>query len=331
MPATLDDIRIKVRRLTRSPAAEQITDAQIDTYVNDFLLYDLPEHLRIFALRQQFSFQCFPNIDRYATDAGATVANLIDFNQSYITVHQPIFIGGVPAYYSEDRGEFFGRYPMVQQIVQIGQGDGFLIGPFTFTLPGIPIMQNQVLISSVDTNNDALSAIDIPTSATQGNLVDSQTLVTLGTINYITGALTITFLTAPENQVAINAQVVPYVPQKPSSLLYFDDTFTVRPIPDQPYTINFEVYARPTALLNGTSTPELHQWWQYIAYGAAKKVFEDRTDSDSVQLIMPEFQKQELLVNRRTIVQQTSRRTGTIYANQVEYTIAPWGPGDYTF
>ncbi len=331
MAGTLADIRTKVRRITRSPTQDQITDAQIDSYVNDFMLNDLPEHLRIFALRTSFSWQCIPNIDTYLTDENAAVTALIDFDQRYITVHQPVFIAGNPAFYSEDRGEFFGRYPMVQKITQIAQGNGALAGPYNFTLASIPILQNQVLISSVDINNNPLSATDVPTSVTIGNLVDTQTGTVLGTINYITGVLSITFLVAPANLQAINAQTYPYVPQRPSSILYFDDKFVIRPVPDQPYTINFEAYIKPTALLAGTDEPKLRQWWKYIAYGAIKLIFEDRSDSESVETIMPEFQKQEILVNRRTIVQYTSRRTGTIYANQVETQVAPWGPGDSTF
>lgn len=143
MAGTLTDIRNKVRRLTRSPTTAQLPDSEIDFQVNDFMLNDMPEHLRIFALRTSFSWQCMPNIDTYTTDANAAVEALVDFNQRYITVHQPIFIAGNPAYYSEDRGEFFGRYPMVQKITQIGQGNGVLAGPYTFTLPSIPILQNQ--------------------------------------------------------------------------------------------------------------------------------------------------------------------------------------------
>lgn len=331
MAGSLADIRTKVRRLIRSPTQDQITDAQIDFYVNDFFLNDMPEHLRLFALRTSFSWNCIPNIDTYTTDENAAVTALVDFDQNYITTHQPCFVAGNPAFYSEDRGEFYGRYPLVQKSTQIGQGNGTFAGPYTFTLSSRPILQNQVLISSVDVNNNALSASDVPTSITDGNLVDTQTQVVLGTINYITGVLSITFPTAPANGRAINALTYPYVAQKPSAILYFDNNFVLRPVPDQPYTINFEAYIKPTALLNSTDEPKLRQWWKYIAYGAAKIIFEDRSDDESVQSIFPEFEMQGRLVNRRTIVQYTSRRTGSIYANQVEYQIAPWGPGNYTF
>jgi hypothetical protein len=77
--------------------------------------------------------------------------------------------------------------------------------------------------------------------------------------------------------------------------------------------VNFQVYVRPDALLASGQAPELEEWWQYIAYGAAKKIFEDRMDMDSVQQILPEFNQQQRLCLRRTIVQNSNTRVATIY------------------
>ncbi len=65
--------------------------------------------------------------------------------------------------------------------------------------------------------------------------------------------------------------------------------------------------------------PALNEWWQFIAYMAAKKIFEDRMDMDSVQLIMPEFRNQMNLCNRRTLIQYTNDRVATIYTDQTNY------------
>ena len=72
------------------------------------------------------------------------------------------------------------------------------------------------------------------------------------------------------------------------AVLFYDDAFIFRPVPDQPYRAQVQVYIQPTQLLEEGS-PQLYEWWQYIAYGAAKKIFEDRTDFESVQTLMPEF------------------------------------------
>ena len=64
------------------------------------------------------------------------------------------------------------------------------------------------------------------------------------------------------------------------------------------------------------------QWWQYLSYGAAKKIFEDSQDPEGIAQIMGGFKEQENLVLYRNIVQQTNERTATIYT---EMTAFPYG------
>jgi hypothetical protein len=165
--------------------------------------------------------------------------------------------------------------------------------------------------------------IDYPISATIGNLYipgGSPTSTTVqdvnNYVNYITGAFTLTFATAPGSGQPINSQTVPYVASRPQAILFFNNSFILRPIPDQPYRIDIQVYVRPTELISSGQVPELEQWWQYLAYLSAKKVFEDRMDLESVQQIMPELKMQERLVLRTTIVDQTKERSATIYTQQ---------------
>ena len=171
-------------------------------------------------------------------------------------------------------------------------------------------MRNNVIVTSKTAANAGLELHDDGAGVLSGDGT--------GTINYISGAFTLAFSTAPGTGNAINSQVVIYQPSRPTSILYFDNKFVVRPVPDQVYTVNMEVYVRPTELLSDSDTPELEQWWQYIAYGASKKVLEDRMDLESIAMIEPEYKQQELLVGRRTIVQQASQRTSTIYTDQVD-------------
>lgn len=313
--STLQQIRTKVRRLTRTPSITQMSNADLDTYINTFVLYDFPEHLRLFSLQRTLTFFTQAYIDSYSTNTTNPDDPLYNFKNIYTSVQPPVYIAGYNAFYSQSREQFFGMYPMVNFITQVGAGDGATTN-FTGTLANVPIMQNNVLFSSVDSTNGSLAIKDVPINETLGSLVVTDSNVNSGQINYVTGAFTVTFPAAPGTGVAVNAQVVPYVATRPLALLYFNDTFIVRPIPDQPYRVDIEVFVRPTELLDSAQQPELAQWWQYIAYGAAKKVFEDRMDMDSVQMIMSEFNKQETLVLRSTIVQLTSQRTSTIYTEQ---------------
>jgi hypothetical protein len=232
-------------------------------------------------------------------------------------------------------------WPQVDSITQIGAGNGST-GPFTGYIagnqnpgsPGAPILRNYVFIDSIDTNGNGLSMIDVPVVGmpNYGNLyavgtepaIPSNILLAGNNVNYITGAFEVTFLTAPGVGQPINAQVYNYVPSRPLSLMWFQNQFTLRPVPDQPYQIQIEVYKRPTALISDSQIPELEQWWQYIAYGTARKILQLRYDYPAVNAIEPEFQKQQEMVLRRTVVQNTNQRVPTIYSQQSDIG-AGWG------
>lgn len=315
--STLAAIRTKVRRLTRSPSPAQLTDSDIDEYVNTFILYDFPENLRLFSLRKNFVFYCSPNVQEYETTTSTVSDPLYNFENKYITIHEPVYIDGFKAYYTQDRTEFYSKFPFNNSIQSIGTGDGATTN-FSGTLSSIPILGNRnVLFSSIDSAGNGLALRDTTTVGVNGALTDGGAGGS-GNINYVTGAYSLIFSSAPGSGENIEVHTVPYAASRPTSMLYFDNKFILRPVPDKPYKIEMEVYQRPTELdtLLGTAKPDLEQWWQYVAYGAAKKVLEDRSDPDGVQMIMPEFKNQEKLVLRRTIVQQSNERVATIYSAQ---------------
>jgi hypothetical protein len=314
--STLGEIRSKVRKLTRSPSTAQLSDAAIDQYVNTFVIYDFPEHLRLFDLRTTLKFYTKPFVDVYETNTVDPLDPLYDFKNRYITIHPPLYIAGYQQLFSQSREQFFGIYPMVNSIASIGTaGDGITTNFAGILQYGTPVLQNNVLFSSIDINGDSIAVHDVPVTPFFGNLVGT---VAPGAnfINYVTGAFNVTFAVAPDIGVPINSQTVPYQPALPQAVLYYDDKFTLWPVPDQAYTVNLEAYIIPTELIAAGQSPDINQRWQYIAYGAAKKVFEDRMDTDSVQQITPEFKMQERLVVRKTVVQNTNDRTATMYTEQ---------------
>jgi len=339
--STLANITTKIRLLTQSLSQNQISDQTIWNYVNTFILYDFPEQLRLFNLRTTLSFYASPFIARYDSTKITNVTDpLYNFLNNYISVHAPLFIAGYQALLSQSPEQFYAIYPKLQQISTIGTGNGVTTNfqgvipsanPNGFPPPpGLtqlqPFLQGQVLFGSTDINYNAATLIDVPVSANLGNLIVPDNPATIyGTVNYITGAYNITFPVAPLVNAQVNVSVVQYQPSRPQAMLFYDGVFTLMPVPDQPYKVNVEVYQRPTALLASGDVPNLSEWWQYIAYGAAKKVLEDRGDMDSVQRIMPEFKQQELLINRRTIVQNTNNRTSTIYTEQNTSSSSGWG------
>lgn len=338
---TLDDIRQKVRRITGRPSDQQITDAQIDDYINTFYIYDLPEHLHLISNRVNYQF---------LTNANQAIYDLQ--NDIYLTGMPPVFIGGYRSYMTQSRDNFYRINPALDFLQQsVAVGNGTALG-YSFNLMQTPIMRGwktnppgaystslvgtqsdvpasslswMVLISALDANGNSVSLIDDG----QGFLFDVDDLSTdhasaRGTINYTTGAVQIPvapvsllgFVRPIPNGNPINAQYVPYVASRPQSVAFYQQQFNLYPIPDQAYTVSFEAYKIPTALIRDTDNPQMKEFGQVLAYGAADKIFSDNADMESQMKFRPLLDEQLKLIQRRTIVQQTSDRTMTIYAEQ---------------
>ena len=311
---TLTAIQNKVRLITRSPTADVLSTDALNDYINTFILYDFPEHLRLFNLKTTFYFFTQPNIDTYGPSSIPTDP-LYEFDQLYLSFEGPIYVAGFEARLTQSREEFYRVFPFVNSIYNTQlTGDGVIL-TFNGILTQLPVLRGQVTFTTKDAQNNGLVLSDANTS--DGTLT-SPDGISNGTVNYITGQFTLNWNVAPGPSQPIFAQTVPYVPSQPTLVMYYDTQFVVRPVPDKSYKIICDAYIRPTALLNNGESPQLQEWWQYIAYGAAKKVFEDRMDLDSVQNIMPEFKKQEALILRRTLVQQSNERVATIYTDQAQ-------------
>ena len=308
--STLAAIRTKVRRLTRSPSTTQISDSDIDEYVNTFIQYDMPEHLRLHSLSDNFVFYTDPDVDTYGT-------SVIDPNIN-INTAKPAYIAGRQVVFVQSQEQFYNLYPKQNQISSIGTtGDGVTVA-FNGTLSSasLPILKNHVLFSSIDANNNGLELHDDGAGTLSGDGT--------GTINYLTGAYTLNFSAAPASGEKIESQTVPYKAAQPDTILYYKNEIIMRPVPDKPYRVEVQVAIRPTELLASGTSPDLEQWWQYIAIAAAQKIFYDRSDLESAAMIMPQLKEQEALVLRRTIRQQTKERTATIYSPQTGLYPTDW-------
>jgi hypothetical protein len=307
--SSLEHIRRKVRKLTSSPSTNQLTDADIDYYVNTFVLYSYPEDIKLFNLKKTIKFFTQPNIDTYSTNLLTDTDPLYNFKNRYSFTGEPAYVGGVRAIFTQDRSQFYRAYPFVNYSYTIGYGDG-IIDSYSGVLPSIPILRNNVLFTSIDASNNGLTVIDDGA----GNLTESTGIV--GAINYITGVYSFAYSNPPAVQEEIKAKTVPYNPSIPTVICFFDNSFILRPVPDEVYAVSLEVYKRPDQLLDTGDMPELSQHWEYIAYGATKKIFEDRRDLDSKQEIMPAFEEQEQLIRSKSTMQLSEQRVSTIYEDK---------------
>lgn len=351
--ATLADIITKIRKLTGSANSFQLTDTQIIDYINSYYLYDFPAQYRSLKLKDKYTFNTTQNVDTYPFDS-----------EHYTTVEMPCYCSKREILLYQDPWTFYGMNFNWQQFENFDTGDG-TTGPYSGIAQSTPIIRSvwnnpmvkteQAPTSSYYPNpipaQPSFSNSQIP-SRVQNILITTSTgsstlnvtdngaglLIgdcTNGSINYQTGVisnLVFTGIVPQGNNIQI--QYNPVQTNKPLYILYFQNQFTLRPCPDQGYTIELVAYRLPSQALlgstdssnpNTTGVPELKEWWETIAFGAAKKVYEDRLDADGVML-MDKSLKERLFDNEtRTYAQLGKQRIGTIFSDQLNNTYSGFG------
>ena len=322
IPNTLAGIREKVRRVTARTSTNQMTDATIDDYINTYYLYDLPESLRTLRLKDTYRFETQPNIEVYTLPL-----------DTWMTFEPPAYASGEPMAWFQEPEVFYRAWPKINYIQQVSTGNGGT-GPYTGTFTATPFLrsvnpeQEQFSIRNIlITANISDSAAVIACDDGAGGFFDAVTGAALaGTINYATGAFSVQFATNVPAGTAINAEYIPYVASRPRSLLMFQSQIFLRPVPDKSYEIQMTGYRVPTSLINNADVPELAEWGQLLAYGAALKIFADYADFDQLNNVRGLYDEQLMLVNRRTINQLRNQRVATIYSEQNSYPFGNFYP-----
>src|SRR5580692_7325827 len=155
--STLNAIQTKVRRLTKSPSEQLLSTAQINEYINTFILYDFPEHLRLFSLRQTFTFFTTAYIDTYSTVNAPNTSPLYQFKDQYISVHDPIYVAGFRALFTQSREQFYNIYPFINSEQLLAMGGTTPVTNFKGVIPGggIPFLQSSQLLPQPSIPNPA--------------------------------------------------------------------------------------------------------------------------------------------------------------------------------
>lgn len=299
----LANIRSKVRQLTARKSPVQLSDSEIDFQVNNYYQTEFPQQLRILDLREVYIFQTIPNVAVYPLSPDI-----------YQSVEPPCYVAGYNVYFSMDRGQFNALWPQLQVNETDVSGNGGL--NYVYTTSQTPILKGSVLISSTSAFNIGEVVTDTPVTSSDNN---SGALIhadgtNAGTINYQTGAIDVTFLVAPTLGSPIQTQYIRYLASRPNMIFWYDNQLTLYPVPSQAFDVSVVVYKIPTAMTSAVESPELSEWWEALAYGAAMKIYENNVDLDGMQAMEQLLDRKLNLIRRRTWYNMTSQRTKTIYA-----------------
>jgi hypothetical protein len=199
-------------------------------------------------------------------------------------------------------------------------------------IPQIPVtsVESAVYITSIDATGANVIVADSgqflsgnvnygllmqPGSAPNGNaILPGGYSTTSNTVDYFTGIATVTFPVAIPQGMNINAQCYFFQTGLPRSILYYNNTLTLRSPPAQQYLVELDAYLSPAAFLNTQNAIPFGYMAEYIARGAARKILSDTGDVDQFMFYEPLFREQEILVWKRSQRQFTSTRTQTIYS-----------------
>lgn len=219
---------------------------------------------------------------------------------------------------------------------------------FEFTLPG-PFLSKEVVIGGVNTDGNAISINDdgngnlvymttnpvtsVPPTTTNPALpgmyntnIGNPGLINptvIGTVNYVTGVFNFTLpvgvsLAAGE---LFTIWIAQYQTGRPYCLLFWNNEFTIRPVPKLIHKVEIETYLTPVQFYDSNQVPILSQWAQYLAYISAMEILRDRNDFDGVEGLREGFMRQEALVLERQGVEEIGQPNYQLFNSTQGYSV----------
>jgi len=318
---TLETIRNKVRALTAT-SADALDNNAINDYINNYYVFTMPFELKNQIQIAFIDFTTQQGIDVYESPVeGVFLTNKPDAYADGLRMDYyqdpSVFFQDWPQQYNTDQpfqGNATGSYPNQQT-----QAFPIIIGSLIVaTEDGLQVLEDNGLGQFVQTVKNGIRTLQKNGSG-QFLVFEDNTIpgpgigVPAGSINYLTGAFDAEF----ENTIAVGIQCVAkyqtYQPNRPQAILFFENKFTVRPIPDAMYAIRLEGFINPQPLditvSNPAGKPTLQEWGQCIAYGAAFDLFMDRGDQVAAQNIWNVLKRFETVALGRTLQQYLNMRS----------------------
>lgn len=272
---TLADIRNGVRQVIGRLSSDELTNQQLDDRINQFYQFMLPAELKLESKLQLLELDTVANQVKYDLPSGFTNPVV------------PGRLNNLNLIWYQDPIRFRDQNPY-NVSTQTTTGDG-VTAVFNFTTQSFPLIPGSVRVTD---NTEIFD--DDENGILTGNLGGS------GTVNYATGAITVTFATAPDNGQTIYYSYKQYQPGRPVAVLWFDDQFEFYPIPDQTYRFTCQAYATVSPLVNATDTPDFQQWGPFIVYGASRLIHALNAEYDAYANVTVLYEEQLHEVMRRT-------------------------------
>ena len=292
----LAEIRKKVRRLSGRLSVSELSNNQVDDYINKYFQFEFPAEVKLNRNYVLHEFNTTANQEEY------------DFPANFTNFVPEATIDRRALVFYQDPDAFYNQNPQNVQRFSTWTGDGSTTGFSNTYTSNAPFFEGSVVV-------DDLTEV----FSDDGDGVLTGDAGGTGTVNYITGAISVTFNAAPADGQAISASFIQYKAATPSTVLMFDNKFKLFPVPDRAYRFRIKAwslsYVKPVTGANKTSftlgddKPLQEEWGPAIAFGAARRIASDFGEIDRYGELTQLYKEQINYILTRTHIDLESTRS----------------------
>lgn len=293
---TLGDIRQKVRHITGRFSPDEISNNELDKFINDYYQLTFPQEVRLESKQTFYEFLTKPNQSYYPQPL-----------ELYSSFSPNAYCNNFPLIWYQDPNIFYQESRFQYIFKKPWMGDGKTTS-FSYEVSGFPIMPATLTITSLQE-----TFVDTNINWTTDNVTIIGSQKGVATVNYSTGVISVTFYNAPLNLEPIYVNYVLFSPRRPLSILCFNNQFQLFPVPDQVYKIRMQASQIVKPLVLSSDTPELNEWGLCIAYGAAREIFSSFGEMEAYAEITILYQEQIKYILKRTLMQLMNERSYPLF------------------
>ena len=220
---------------------------------------------------------------------------------AFTNFEPPATLDGLSLLWYQEPAPFLNNNPQDQvQRNNSNTGNG-VIQSFTTTVLPTPILPGTTIVTALTVgDNNSETFKDTNEAYTESNVSLVSDAGGNGTVNYLTGVISVAFGIAPRTGTTIYFSWVPYRAGRPTAVLLYNNRFQFFTVPDTSYRFKVKAYSVVSPLENGTDKPDLEQWGPCIAYGAARQILADNGEMDAYAEVTTLYKEQLDYVLKRT-------------------------------
>lgn len=310
MSFTVADVLQEVRTLIQFSNQSNMPDSTILKYLNRWWQISLPQGFTHFALKSEYSFLTVQGQSNYPFP--------IDL---YLNETGIIYCDALPMKFYQDPNAFANVYNTNRTNATAAYGDGTK-GIYEGTLTNVPlisgysdafgILHSQVYFKTTAAIGTPITLYDNGVGGLEGDGT--------GSINYATGAYTLLFDSDVLEGAPIYVNSTYYAQGRPFSVLFFQNTFTLRSVPDRPYLISCNTYLVPSYFTSVTQEIPIAQYFDIMARGTALRIATTLKDEYQVRFLKGMYDESMVDVQNITTRQRGNQRPSTQFYNPNPYT-----------